>query len=73
MTFTALAKIYSIENFCNTKVAGLGEINILSSKNIWLYGIYKVHNVLYTLGKRTRGLWKAKGQRDMMQLTCNES
>ena len=25
-TFTALAKIYSIENFCNTKVSGLGEI-----------------------------------------------
>ena len=25
-TFTALAKIYSIECFCNTKVAGLGEI-----------------------------------------------
>ena len=25
-TFTALAKIYSTEYFCNTKVAGLGEI-----------------------------------------------
>ena len=25
-TFTALAKIYSIEYFCNTKVSGLGEI-----------------------------------------------
>ena len=26
VTFTALAKIYSTEYFCNTKVAGLGEI-----------------------------------------------
>ena len=26
MIFTALAKIYSTEYFCNTKVAGLGEI-----------------------------------------------
>ena len=25
-TFTALAKIYSIEYFCNTKVSGLSEI-----------------------------------------------
>ena len=25
-TFTALAKIYSIEYFCNTNVPGLGEI-----------------------------------------------
>ena len=25
-TFTALAKIYSTEYFCNTKVSGLGEI-----------------------------------------------
>ena len=30
-TFTALAKIYSTEYFCNTKVAGLGEI--FSTKN----------------------------------------
>ena len=37
MTFTTLAKIYSIEYFCSTKVPGLGEI--LSSKNFWLYGI----------------------------------
>ena len=26
VTFTALVKIYSIEYFCNTKVAGVGEI-----------------------------------------------
>ncbi len=26
VTFTALAKVYSTEYFCNTKVAGLGEI-----------------------------------------------
>ncbi len=35
MTFTVLAKIYSIEYFCNTKVPELGE-------NFWLYGITKL-------------------------------
>ena len=34
--FTVLAKIYSIEYFCNTMVAGLGKF--LSSENIQLYG-----------------------------------
>ena len=37
-TFTALAKIYSTKYFCDTKVAGLGEI--LSSENLRLYSIY---------------------------------
>ena len=37
-TFTTLAKIYSTKYFCNTKVAGLGEI--LSSENFWLYSIF---------------------------------
>ena len=37
VTLTALAKIYSTEYICNTKVAGLGEI--LSSENFVVYGI----------------------------------
>ena len=37
-TFTALAKIYSSEYFCNARVAGIGES--LSSENFRLYGIY---------------------------------
>ena len=40
VTFTALAKIYSIKYFCNTKVSGLGEI--LSSENFHVYGMYHV-------------------------------
>ena len=35
VTFTALAKNYSVEHFCNTKVAGLSEIFI--SENYQLY------------------------------------
>ena len=38
MTFAALAKFYLTEYFCNTKVAGLGEI--LSSENFVVYGNY---------------------------------
>ena len=37
VTFTALAKIYSIEYFCNTKVTGLGEIFV--QRIFHLYGI----------------------------------
>ena len=33
-TFTALAKILSIEFYCNTKTDGFGEI-----LNLWLYGM----------------------------------
>ena len=36
-TFTALAKIYSTKYFCNTKVAGLGEIFV--QQNFVVYSI----------------------------------
>ena len=37
-TFTALAKILFLENYYNTKIAGLGEI--LSHENFQLYGTH---------------------------------
>ena len=39
-TFTTLAKIYSTEYFCNTKVAGLGKIFCPCSENFRLYGMH---------------------------------
>ena len=44
VTFTALAKIYSTEYFCNTKVAGLGEVFV--QRNFLLYDMYMYINPL---------------------------
>ena len=41
-TCTALAKIYSTEYFCNTKVPGLGEIFV--QQNFHLYSIMLLYN-----------------------------
>ena len=37
LVFTALAKIVSLENYYDTKIAGLGKIS--SHENFWLYSI----------------------------------
>ena len=51
MTFTAFGKIYSTEYFCNTKVAGFGEIFVQQKfYRIWYNKEEKrVLNALYAL------------------------
>ena len=49
-TFTALAKIYSTEYFCNTKVAGLGEIFVQRKFcHIWVL-LYNIIPCAYIYG-----------------------
>ena len=47
MTFTALAKIYSTEYFCDTKVAGVDEIFV--QRKILSYTVYYVYECLWFL------------------------
>ena len=43
VTFIILVKIYSIEYFCNTKVAGLGKI-FVKQKFLAIQGTFRAHS-----------------------------
>ena len=51
-TFIALAKIFSTNFICNTKVARLGET--LSNENFHIYGIIQELLVSYSCGEKAK-------------------
>ena len=60
-TFTALAKMYSTEYFCNTKVAGLGEIFVK-----WKFSLIRyLKNWLASLHKKVTQILQKTVQYDL--------